>query len=409
MKLSASESGPPRLLTYCFLPYNGRGPSRSCVRIISEIPTEAFTTELFLPRARKAIPKSVHVREALTPALRRAPWRWVHRAGVEALNRAMFKAIESCDPERTIAYFFPGPPLDLLRYAKSRGVLTVREMINCYNGTSKRILSQAYADLALPPFDQIPDSKIEAERQELPLYDHVFASKQVEATLVEAGVNPARILPSAFGWDPADLLPQREALPATRGVTALYVGLLCVRKGVLDLLEAWRRAGIDGTLLMLGDIHPELAPLIKKYQDDPTIKFVGFKPNIGDYYRAADFFVFPSLEEGGPQVTCEASGCGLPVITTPMGAGRITEDEVNGLIVPPRNIEALQAAITRLAESPELRARLGARGKADAARFTYRALAAHRADLLSEALSRHNAGRARLEDHAVERRPSIRA
>jgi glycosyltransferase involved in cell wall biosynthesis len=301
----------------------------------------------------------------------------------------MFKAIDDCDPETTIAYFWPGPPLDLLRHAKARGVLTVREMINCYSGTARRILSDAYADLGLPPFNQIPDWLVEYESQELPLYDHVFASKQVEATLVDAGVDPARILPSAFGWDPADLSPGRDELPPRRGVTVLYAGLLCVRKGVLDLLEAWRRAGIDGTLLMLGGVDPEVAPWIRKYQDDPTIKFLGFRPHLGDYYRAADFFVFPTLEEGGPQVTCEASGCGLPVITTPMGAGRITEDEVNGLIVPPLDVDALQAAMTRLAQSPDLRARLGARAKADAARFTYRALAAQRADLLREALARH--------------------
>ena len=40
-------------------------------------------------------------------------------------------------------------------------------------------------------------------------------------------------------------------------------------------------------------------------------------------YREADFFAFPSLEEGGPLVTYEAMANGLPVLTSPMRAGGV--------------------------------------------------------------------------------------
>ena len=62
-------------------------------------------------------------------------------------------------------------------------------------------------------------------------------------------------------------------------------------------------------------------------------------------------FVFPTLEEGDPQVTYEAAGCGLPILTTPMGAGRLIEDESNGLIVKPCDVDALAEALWRLVNS----------------------------------------------------------
>lgn len=379
----------PRLLTYCPLPYSGKGPARSCVQILSAIPSDILQADLLLPRLRSPVTDSVRVSEALPPILRKAPWRWISRAGAEALDRAMRNRLESCDPARTIAYFWPDPPIELVKFAKKKGVLTVREMINCYTGSSRRLLSEAYAELSLGGAEIVPDSKVEQERKELPLYDYIFASKQVEPTLFEAGVDPERILPSAFGWNPRELGKAVSPPRQTNGVTAIFVGSICVRKGVPYLLEAWRRSGVSGTLLMLGDISPELDQWIAQYKLDPSIKFLGFRNNVGDFFNSADFFIFPTLEEGGPQVTYEAAGCGLPVITTPMGAGRIIEDDVNGLIVESRNVDALQAAIVKFSSSAELRARLGARAREDATHFTYEVLGRQRADLLIGALSKH--------------------
>ena len=57
---------------------------------------------------------------------------------------------------------------------------------------------------------------------------------------------------------------------------------------------------------------------------------IDFVADVRALYRTADVFVFPSLEEGGPQVTYEACGCGLPVITTPMGAAESARQNQEG-------------------------------------------------------------------------------
>jgi glycosyltransferase involved in cell wall biosynthesis len=106
-------------------------------------------------------------------------------------------------------------------------------------------------------------------------------------------------------------------------------------------------------------------------------------------------FVFPTFEEGGPKVTYEAAGCGLPVVTTPMGAGQIIKDRVNGLVVAPGDVQALASAIRMLADSAEARRVYGARARADAAQYTYEAVARDRAVKLASALgfpSRPGAG-----------------
>src|SRR5262249_9338018 len=101
---------------------------------------------------------------------------------------------------------------------------------------------------------------------------------------------------------------------------------------------------------------------------------------------SADIFVFPTLEEGGPQVTYEAAGCGLPIITTPMGAARLVKDGLNGLIVNSSDVDGLADAITRLATSSELRHRLGRQAAIDAMDYTYQKLGYDRARKLSSLL-----------------------
>jgi glycosyltransferase involved in cell wall biosynthesis len=96
--------------------------------------------------------------------------------------------------------------------------------------------------------------------------------------------------------------------------------------------------------------------------------FVGNQDNVPDWLRALDLFVLPSYgDEGVPQSIMQAMACGLPVISTPVGG--ITEAVVadeTGLIVPPRDADALAAALLRLMGDADLRTRLGSAGLARA-------------------------------------------
>ena len=70
------------------------------------------------------------------------------------------------------------------------------------------------------------------------------------------------------------------------------------------------------------------------------------------------------MAKGVPKSLIEAAACGRPIVTTNMpGCREIGRDGENALLVPPRNAVALAAAISRLADNPALRARLGAAGR----------------------------------------------
>jgi glycosyltransferase involved in cell wall biosynthesis len=379
----------PSLLTYSSLPYNGKGPAQSCVSILQHIPPASLSVSLMMPRCTKRLPASVKFKQALPEPLRRLPWKYVRGLGRRAVTKCFADAIEAADPRNTIAYFWPDHSTFLLQRAKARGIVTVREMINCDRGTAKAILDAVYREADLPPSHGISEESVAEEREQLALYDHVFASNQVERGLIDAGVDPSRILPTSFGWDPERFPGVRSAVPSAR-FTALFVGTVSIRKGVLQLLAAWKRSGVDGVLKIVGGVLPEISPKLEPYLNDPSIEFIGFQSQIADLYHSADLFIFPSFEEGGPQVVYEAAGCGLPVIATPMGGGRMVRDGVNGLIVQPNDLEGLAAAIRSMASSPEKRRAFGRQGAIDARKYTYEEIGKDRAAMLLRVIEKNN-------------------
>jgi glycosyltransferase involved in cell wall biosynthesis len=91
------------------------------------------------------------------------------------------------------------------------------------------------------------------------------------------------------------------------------------------------------------------------------IQFTGERRDVGEIMREVDISVLPSLSESFSNVLLESMANGLPVIATNVGGNpEIVEDGVNGLLVAPRNSEALHRAMVQLMEAPELARRLGA-------------------------------------------------
>ena len=167
----------------------------------------------------------------------------------------------------------------------------------------------------------------------------------------------------------------------------LFVGLAVIRKGVLDLLDAWELAGRPGRLVLVGDADSTVAPYLAAAVESGSVEHVTYTDDVGAHYRSADVLVVPTFEEGGPQVTLEAGGLGVPVIATSMGSARLVEHGRNGLIIRPGEPEELADAIVRVAEDSDMRHRLARRIREDARAFTYEKVSAWHADVLVSALS----------------------
>jgi glycosyltransferase involved in cell wall biosynthesis len=89
-------------------------------------------------------------------------------------------------------------------------------------------------------------------------------------------------------------------------------------------------------------------------------------------YSQADLLVHPSLLEGFGKVILEAMAMGLPVIATTASAGEyIIEDGIDGLLVPPGDIEALKSKILLVYENRDLAEQMGKKAASKARCFTW--------------------------------------
>ena len=139
---------------------------------------------------------------------------------------------------------------------------------------------------------------------------------------------------------------------------AVFSGALIERKGIHHLLEAWHRLDLkDAELWLVGSVHDEAKPHLKKYWRD-NIKTVGFVRDVENYLSQGTVHIFPSQCEGSAKVTYEAAACGLPQITT-REAGDVVTDGVEGILVSPGNVGELASAILELYRHPEKVERMG--------------------------------------------------
>ena len=132
---------------------------------------------------------------------------------------------------------------------------------------------------------------------------------------------------------------------------AVFSGALIERKGIHHLLEAWHRLDLkNAELWLVGSVHEEAKPSLKKFWRD-NITVVGFTSDVAKYLSQSTVHIFPSQLEGSAKVTYEAAACGLPQITT-REAGDVVNDGVEGLIVPPADVDALAVCDSAFVSTP---------------------------------------------------------
>lgn len=302
------------------------------------------------------------------------------------MNRRFLDWLDEVD----IAYLWPGVAPEVYEQVKRRGHRLIVERINCHRGTAKPILDDAYARLGWPVAHTITEADIAGESAKLEMADFIFSpSPNVERSLLKNGVPEGKVLSSSYGWEPRRIgASNNRALPPAEGLTVAFVGLIGVRKGAPTLLRAWARAGIRGRLVLAGRVEPILEQHCGELLSRPDVVRLGHVDDIGAVYRSSDVFVFPSLEEGDPLVTNEAMANGLPVIVTPMGAGRIgAGGEGGAIIVSPHDEEAIILALRRLERDVELRKELSEQARRRAQEFTWQQVGQQRSRLLCEALA----------------------
>ena len=325
--------------------------------------------------------------EVLPLWARYVPYRYVRSKAERKLEATFVDFATRPGAQIRAAYIFADATLETILELKRANITVFREQFNCVRGTAKAILDEAYERLGEMPRHPITNDFVVREQELIEAVDYIFCpNAMVEASLLQCGVQTSKLIVSSYGWDPDRFSGSDRLLAPHEGMTAAFVGTICVRKGVHLLLEYWARSNVAGQLILAGDMEPILKEKCASLLARDDVVVLDYVKNIGALYRSADVFVFPSLEEGGPQVTYEACGCALPVITTPMGAGRIVRHNQEGFVIDPYDDVGWISALRSLADNISLRRTMADAAQVRSNGFLWPAVAARRTQQILERL-----------------------
>jgi glycosyltransferase involved in cell wall biosynthesis len=227
----------------------------------------------------------------------------------------------------------------------------------------------------------------------------IATSEYLAEQLVEAGFARSRIRVVPPGRDVA-APPKGPVEDLRRGRRAAFLTIAnwLPHKGILELLEAFARLPADAAMLHLAGDESADARYAARVRSrltgaDLSSRVVAHGPlsheNVAGFYEAADAFVLPAAHETYGTAWGEAMAFGLPVVGWRTGnLPYLAEDDREGLLVEPGDVEALSQALLRLAIDRDARARLGAAAKRRAlARPTWEDSAARFFAAIRECLS----------------------
>jgi L-malate glycosyltransferase len=150
------------------------------------------------------------------------------------------------------------------------------------------------------------------------------------------------------------------------------VAALVAHKGQRYLIEAARlvvQQVPDARFIIAGEgeLRPALERQIKDHRLEKHVLLAGFRPDILSLHKAFDIFVMSSVTEGLGTSLLDAMAAGRAIVATRTGGiPEVVAEEETGLLVPPRDHEALADAIVRLLKDETLRRQLGDAGRARA-------------------------------------------
>ena len=204
----------------------------------------------------------------------------------------------------------------------------------------------------------------------------ICASDAIRHMLMSDGIPADRVVTVHEGID----LGRVEAAPAADLHADLWlphhapivgnVAALVPHKGQRHLIEA---AAIvltkvpDARFVIAGEgeLRDALERQIKERRLEKHVFLAGFRPDILSVHKAFDIFVMSSITEGLGTSLLDAMACGKPVVaTTAGGVPEVVGDGTTGLLVPPRDHDAMAAALVTLLQDDALRRRMGLAGEA---------------------------------------------
>lgn len=155
-------------------------------------------------------------------------------------------------------------------------------------------------------------------------------------------------------------------------ITFALISRMLWDKGVGEFVEAaksTKRNLPTVKFLLVGSPdygNPNTVPekFLKDQNVDGCLEWIEHVDDIKPFIVKSDVVVLPSYREGLPKVLLEAASCGRAIVATDVpGCREIVEHGINGLLVPPKDVNSLAEAMFKLAKDPELRLQMGQNGR----------------------------------------------
>lgn len=218
------------------------------------------------------------------------------------------------------------------------------------------------------------------------IYDRLFreaellmpVSAKMKNRLVELGCDANRIEVLRTGVDLEKFSPAKGDRDPQAPVRIISVGRFVEKKGFEYGIRAVAKVAaanpnIEYEIVGDGSLRAELQSLIQQLNVGGVIRLLGAKPpeEVARILPRADIMLTPSVtaadgdEEGIPNTTREGMACALAIVATDhAGIGELVEDGKSGYIVPERDVDGLAEKLTVLIQNADLRAGMGAAGRA---------------------------------------------
>lgn len=287
-----------------------------------------------------------------------------------------------------------------LKKAKRLGMLTILERANSHPITYTRLLETEYKKhgMRTKPYHPLIFKK---QLQEIQETDYIAVTSDfTKQSLLENGFDENRILLTPLGVDTDHFVPRYSPPFCKEGLGGIspcchvqspppplykreecddifrvvYVGQLCLRKGIPYLLEAWNKLQLrQAELLLVGDLVDEMKTLLQHHlHHSITITVLPHTKDPVSTYQQASVCILPTLEDGFGLVVLEAMACGIPVIVTEhTGAKDCVRPNVDGFVIPPYNADAIADTLRHCYYHREQLQEMGRNARQQAEQFSW--------------------------------------